>query len=206
MQPRTAFAFAVIMALVGLATGLFFLIRIGFSFLPILLLGAFCVLAYADVLSRAGIGEIAAGLGLGLLPVMGAAVVQGGHYPAAAAAAGIPAFLMTFNLLLLNEFPDETADRTGGRRNLVLLLGRRGAAMVYAAAAILTPVSIAAGVATGVLPVFSLIALLPSVLLVAPLRWAFGGTDKPVPINALGANVAWNLLTNLAMAVTLVIA
>ena len=32
-----------------------------------------------------------------------------------ALAAGVPAFLMTFNLLFLNEFPDEEADRAGGR-------------------------------------------------------------------------------------------
>jgi 1,4-dihydroxy-2-naphthoate octaprenyltransferase len=37
---------------------------------------------------------------------------------------------MTFDLLLLNELPDEEADRAGGRRNLVLILGRRAAALV----------------------------------------------------------------------------
>ena len=54
---------------------------------------------------------------------------------------------MTFNLLLLNEFPDEKADRKGGRRHLVILLGRKGAAVVYAAAALATPLSILVGIA-----------------------------------------------------------
>ncbi len=206
MQPRTARNFAIATALIGLAAGIYFLAEVGIIFLPILVLGAACVLLYADVLARAGVGEIAAGLGLGLLPVMGAAAVQGGHYPAAAVAAGIPAFLMTFNLLLLNEFPDETADRAGGRRNLVIMLGRRGAAPVYSAAAILTPLSIAASVWLGFLPAVSLIAMAPSLLVVPPLRWAFTGPQNPVPIPALGANVAWNLLTNIVVAVTFVIA
>ena len=95
-------------------------------------LGAAAVLFYSNVFARAGLGELFAGLGLGALPVWGSAWVQGQPPGAAALWAGVPAFFMTFDLLLLNEFPDEQADRAGGRRNLVLLLGRRGAALVYA--------------------------------------------------------------------------
>jgi hypothetical protein len=46
----------------------------------------------------------------------------------------------------------------------------------------------------------------PSLLLVAPLRWALGDTSKPVPIPALGMNVAWNLATNSVLAAALVVA
>jgi 1,4-dihydroxy-2-naphthoate octaprenyltransferase len=203
---RAAFVFAIATASAGVLIGIYFLWRIGPILLPILVLGAICVLAYADILSHTSFGEIAAGLGLGLLPVMGAAIVQGKHLPTAAVAAGIPAFFMTFDLLLLNEFPDEMADRTGGRRNLVILLGRRSAALVYSAAALLTPLSIAAAVLMDALPALTLFALLPSLLLLMPLNWAFRSSEKPVPIGAMAANVGWNLLTNTAMAVTLLVA
>jgi 1,4-dihydroxy-2-naphthoate octaprenyltransferase len=203
---QAAYAFAIAMASAGVLIGIYFLWQIGPILLPILVLGAICVLAYADILSHTCIGEIAAGLGLGLLPVMGAAIVQGKHLPAAAVAAAIPAFFMTFNLLLLNEFPDEVADRTGGRRNLVILLGRRSAALVYSAAALLTPLSITIAVLMGALPAVTLFALLPSLLLLMPLNWAFRSSAKPVPIGAMTANVGWNLLTNTALAVTLLIA
>jgi 1,4-dihydroxy-2-naphthoate octaprenyltransferase len=206
MRTETAFAFAVVLALVGLGIGIYLLLQVGLILLPIVILGAICVLAYANILARAGVGEIAAGLGLGLLPVMGTAIVQGGHLSAAATTAGIPAFFMTFNLLLLNEFPDETVDRTGGRVHLVILLGRRGAALVYAAAALLTPLSIVIAVAARTLPPTSLIAAAPSLLLAAPLRWAFRRPEEPVPIGAMAANVVWNLLTNIAMSASLVIA
>jgi hypothetical protein len=46
----------------------------------------------------------------------------------------------------------------------------------------------------------------PSLLLTAPLRWAFGDTREPVPIPALGMNVAWNLATNSVLAAALVVA
>ncbi|MCU0304710.1 MAG: prenyltransferase [Thermoanaerobaculales bacterium] len=206
MSSRTALVFGLACAAVGLAVGLWFMPRIGVALVPLMVLGGVCVLAYTDVLARLGVGEVAAGFGLGAGPVVGTALVQDGSWSRAAVAAGVPAFFMTFNLLFLNEFPDEQADRHGGRRNLVILLGRRRAALVYAAAAIATPLSIAAAVVAGWLPAPALIGALPSLLLFRPLQWAAGDTEQPVPIPALAANVVWNLATNALLAVGLVIA
>ena len=206
MTLETAFVFGAVTAAIGLAIGIWFVAEIGWVLVPILILGAVCVLLYTDVLARLAVGEIAAGFGLGAGPVLGAALVQDGSWSLAAVAASAPAFFMTFNLLLLNEFPDEVADRQGGRRNLVLLLGRHRAALVYAAAALATPASIVAAVMIGWLPAPALLGVLPSLLLVKPLVWAFGDTSKPVPIPAMGANVAWNLATNTLLAVGLVVA
>jgi 1,4-dihydroxy-2-naphthoate octaprenyltransferase len=206
ISSRATLLFGLAAVSVGLGIGVWFLNWVGTPLVPIVALGAVGVLGYTDFLARIGVGEVAAGLGLGGLPVIGTALVQDGVFGQAAIAAGIPATLMTFNLLLLNEFPDEEADRAGGRRNLVILLGRRPAALVYAAAALLTPASIVAAVALSVLPLVSLAAVLPSLLLVQPLRWAFGDTSRPVPIPALGANVTWNLGTNSVLALSLVAA
>jgi 1,4-dihydroxy-2-naphthoate octaprenyltransferase len=113
---------------------------------------------------------------------------------------------MTFNLLLLNEFPDEEADRRGGRRNLVILFGRGAAAWIYVLAGVATPAAIVVAVALGVLPSVCLVAALPSVLLAGPVQWAVRSSSQPVPIPALGANVMWNLATNTLVALTLVVA
>ena len=113
---------------------------------------------------------------------------------------------MTLNLLLLNEFPDESADRKGGRRNLIILLGRKTAAWIYVLAGVATPVSIVAAVVFRVLPPVCLAAVLPSLLLVKPVGWAIRDPAEPVPIPAMGANVVWNLATNTLVAITLVVA
>lgn len=206
LSPRAAFLFGLGAAGVGLAIGIVLLLEVGPILLPLLVVGAVCVLSYTDVLARQGVGEIAAGLGLGALPVIGTALVQTGVLPVEGLAAGVPSFFMTFNLLLLNEFPDEEPDREGGRKNLVHLLGRRGAALVYATAALATPASIAVAAKAGALPKACLVAIVPSLLLALPLRWAFGDTKRPVPNSALAANVAWNLLTNIALAAGLAVA
>jgi 1,4-dihydroxy-2-naphthoate octaprenyltransferase len=206
MSSRAALVYGLVCAVVGLVIGLWFLREVGWVLLPIVLAGAVCVLAYTDVLALLGVGEIAAGFGLGAGPVIGAALVQDGSWSPAAVAAALPAFFMTFNLLLLNEFPDEEADREGGRRNLVILLGRRAAAWIYAIAGIATPLAIVLAVLFGVLPPLCLVAALPSLLLIKPLQWVFADPNSPVPIPALGANVVWNLATNTVMAAALVIA
>ncbi len=206
MGLTTALVFGLVCAGVGLVIGVWFVWKVGWVLLPIMIAGAVAVLAYTDLLARIGIGELAAGFGLGAGPVIGAALVQGGGWSAAAAAASIPAFFMTFNLLFLNEFPDEEADRKGGRSNLVILFGRKTAARIYVLAGLATPAAIVVAVALKTIPVPCLLALLPSLLLVKPLRWAFDDPSEPVPISALGANVVWNLATNTVIAVGFIIA
>jgi 1,4-dihydroxy-2-naphthoate octaprenyltransferase len=200
---RAARLFGLAAAALGLVIGLVLLAAVGWPLVPFLVLGAVSVLAYSDVCARLGLGELLAGLGLGFLPVAGTALVQGGQLGATATAAGIPAFCMTFNLLLLNEFPDEDADRTGGRRNLVLLLGRRGAAAVYSLVGLLAPLSLVLAWQLDWMPAIALVALVPSLMLVPPLRWAFSRPQEDVPIRALASNVAWNLATNSMLAAAL---
>lgn len=201
MSVRGAVTVGVVGSLIGLAVGVYFLSRIGWwPLAAIMVLGAIAVLIYTEVFARSGVGEIFAGLGLGLLPVVGAALVQRGAIGPAAWAAGVPAFFMTFNLLLLNEFPDEEPDRAGGRRNLVLLFGRKTAALIYAAAAIATPLAIVLAVIAGALPALALIGCLPFWFAVPAVRWALTSAKDAVPIPAMAGNVIWNLATNSLLA------
>jgi 1,4-dihydroxy-2-naphthoate polyprenyltransferase len=206
LSVRATRVFAYACAVIGGLIGGWFAMRLGPMFALLMAVGAASVLFYSDVFARIGVGELFAGLGLGALPIWGAAWVQGQPPGPAALWAGVPGFFMTFNLLLLNEFPDEEADRAGGRVNLVLMLGRKGAALVYAAAALLTPASIVVAVILKALPAHALAAVAPSLLLAKPLLWAFGDTREPVPIPALGANVVWNLTTNAVLALAIVVA
>jgi 1,4-dihydroxy-2-naphthoate octaprenyltransferase len=202
LEPQAAVGLGLAAAATGLLCGVWLLLEVGWVLAPFVVVGGVLVLGYTDFLARTGLGEVAAGLGLGALPVLGVALVQEGTIGPAAVAVSLPAFLMTFDLLLLNEFPDEAADRRGGRVNLVLRLGRRGAARAWAGAALLVPLAVGAGAGLGALPRAALWALLPSLLLAPGLRWARRPED-PVPVPAMGGNVAWNLATHLALAAAL---
>jgi 1,4-dihydroxy-2-naphthoate octaprenyltransferase len=118
---------------------------------PLLIIGvvgALSIVLYTPLLTKVGLGEVFAGLGLGLLPIAGTYYVLTGTIDTVAWVSGIPAFLLTYNLLLINEFPDAEADAKGGRRHMVVLLGKKGARWLYAAAEIATYLVIVAGVAS----------------------------------------------------------
>lgn len=203
LSVRAAAIWGLLATAVGLGIGIWFLLQLGLIVLPFIVLAAFSVLAYTHILLRIGLGEFFAGLGLGALPIAGVSLVQDGKIGAAAIAVAIPAFCMTFNLLLLNEFPDEKADRIGKRKHLVILLGRRGAAIVYSMVAIAAPVSIVTSVLLDVFPPIALAAVVPALLLIPVLRWALAQPEKPVPLSAMGNNVVWNLATNVLLAASL---
>lgn len=206
LAPALALAWAIMSSAAGAAIGMYFIAAIGSAMIPIVVMGAASVLLYTDVFARMAIGEVAAGLGLGALPVLGTALVQDGHIGPAAIAAAVPAFLMTFNLLLLNEFPDEQADKAGGRFNLVIALGRPAAARTYLVAAAGVFLSILVAVAMEALPGIAVLAVLPGALLGGPARWALRTPGQPVPTPALGANVIWILSTNTTLAILLSVA
>lgn len=201
LAPTSALYLGLLAAGVGAVIGAYFLYVVGTALLPIVAVGAVSVLFYTDFLTRIGVGEMAAGLGLGSLPVVGVALVQDGTVGTLAYGAAVPAFFLTFNLLLLNEFPDEKPDRRGGRTNLVHLLGRRWAAVAYVLAGLAVPASIVSMVALSVLPGLALVGVLPSVFLARPVRWGIGDPHSDVGVEALRDNVIWVLFTNVFLAV-----
>jgi 1,4-dihydroxy-2-naphthoate octaprenyltransferase len=201
IRPGTARRFGWVALAIGAAVAGWFLVVDGPALVPIIVAGLVLSLGYTGAFAQMGIGEVAAGLGLGFLPVLGTAIAQGAPASDAAWAAAFPAFFMTFNLLLLNEFPDEQADRAGRRKNLVLTLGRRPAALVYVLACAATVGAILFGVGLGAMPRACLLGLLPALALAGPLRWALTTPEQPVPMPALAGNVIWILATNAMLAI-----
>ena len=186
----------------GLFVGLWFLLKLGLVMLPLIIMAAVLVIGYTDIFARIGLGEVAAGLGLGALPVIGSAIVQNGTLDITGIAAGIISFMLTFNLLLLNEFPDRDADQRGGRKNLVLIFGPGKAARIWLAVALCIPALVLLMTALNILPWPCMIASLSVIILKGPIQWAWKGVEETPfpPIPVLAANVYWNLATHALLA------
>ena len=90
-----------------------------------------------------GVGEALIGICYGWLPVAVGFLMQAGELPWSVSLISVPVGLTIFNVILINEFPDEPADRLVGKKTLVVRLGRRGASFLYAAVAALTAGSLA---------------------------------------------------------------
>ncbi len=202
LEPQKVYWLGVGMLAIDAVIALYFCLTKGWALLPVVLLGGAFTYFYTPYLSHWLIGELAAGLGLGSLVVLGAYFVQTGTYswPAVIASLG-PGFL-TANLLLLNEFPDLEADQTVGRRNLVTLLGKVGAARVFTALLLGTYASVVLGVALGLMPIGTLVVLLTLPLARQTILATQAHLRGEAPIEpALGANVMTILSTDLLLTV-----
>jgi 1,4-dihydroxy-2-naphthoate octaprenyltransferase len=189
------------------AIGAYFVRLQGWQLLPLGILGLILLVTYTTWwVYHPTLCLIAPGLGFGILMVMGTHFALTGTYSWAAFVASLlPAFLVS-DLLLLNQFPDVEADRSIGRRHFPITIGRKASSLLYGSVLLLAYLSIIAGVAMKLLPLFSLI-----VLLTAILAWrAYQGASKnaediPALIPSMGMNVIINLATPLLLAVGLFI-
>jgi 1,4-dihydroxy-2-naphthoate octaprenyltransferase len=207
IKPGAAFSVGIGTLAAGLLIGVYFFYDVGFELLPLVLVGAFAVFFYTPLLSRLGIGEAFAGLGLGTLPIMGAYFVQTGVFNLPALVAAIPSFVLTHNLLLLNEFPDAEADKKAGRKHLVISLGKRNAGIYYSFLLVAMYLWIIGAVVLGYMPYPVLISLLTIPKAKAAIKGALNDYDKfEELIPAQGANVQTVLGTHFLLALGFIIA
>lgn len=207
MTPGAVLALGLGALAAGCAIGLYLVFVSGWQLLVIGGVGALLVAGYTPVFTRIGVGEIAAGLGLGLLPVVGVYFLLTGRLDLVAWVSGMPAFFLTYNLLFLNEFPDAEADKAGGRHHMVILLGKKNARWLYAAVEIATYVTIVAGVVAGILTPWALLGLGAGFLAFQAIRGAIGDYDKfEELIPAQAANVMAVLATSALLAVGYLVA
>ena len=132
------------------------------------LIGAALGVAYSATplqLSARGLGELAVGIGFGVLPVVGAAWLQSGTFGLGAFVISLPVSFWVFNILLINEIPDIEADRAAGKRTLPVRWGLKGTGRLYLAANALALLAVAIAVALGFLPTPAI--ALPCLLFVA---------------------------------------
>ncbi len=187
--------------LAAFAIGFYLSWAVGWVLMVYMVIGGLAIVFYTSHLARWLMGELVAGLCLGTLVVLGTYYAQAGILSPGVIWVSIPPGILTGLLLLLNEFPDVEADRRGGRRNLVIMLGWKRAAGVYTVALAAGYLLLALGIILGRVPITVLLAglTLPLAGQAAFRAWKYGDCrEKMTP--ALGANVGVVLGTNLLLA------
>ncbi len=203
LSPRSVLFLGLGAFMLAVPIGIYFISVRGLALLPLFLVGAVLVLAYTSLLTRIGGGmaELAAGLGLGTLPVFGIYYILTGHAAGTAVYASIPSGFLVANLLLLNEFPDAEADKIGKRRTLPIILGARGAAVAYSMLTAAVYVWIVMGVVLKLMPAWTLLGCLTLPMAVKAIAGSFASNDMAKLMPALGANVLVVLLTQLLLGI-----
>jgi 1,4-dihydroxy-2-naphthoate octaprenyltransferase len=206
LKPKQVFWYGTICLILAVPVGIYFTIVQGWQLLPLLVLGALCIVLYTPLILKHRFPEWWAGLGLGTLPVLGAYFVQTGHYTWPAVIASVPSGLLVLDLLLLNEFPDAEADKTAARRTLPITLGAKKAAVIYSSLTILTYVWIIGAVITVTMPIYSLLALLTLPFAIKAIRGSFASGDLNKLVPAMASNVIVVLVTQLLLGIGYILA
>ncbi|HOO71532.1 MAG TPA: prenyltransferase [Spirochaetota bacterium] len=204
---KQALAVGVVTSVAALAIGIFFIIVSGWMLIPLIAAAALCMVLYTPVILKTHWPEWSPGLGLGILPILGLYFIQAGEYTWTVLIASIPSGIMVHNLLLINEFPDIEADRTGGRKTTPVVFGLEAASRLYIAATVMVYVWIVGCViatqvtGTVVMPACCLIALLSLPFAVKAMRGSKQYHDMSRLVPALGDNVIFIMLTHVLLGV-----
>jgi 1,4-dihydroxy-2-naphthoate octaprenyltransferase len=179
---------------------MFFILKTGLMLLPLLVLAMFLIVFYTPLILKMGYPEWSPGLGLGILPVMGAYFVHTGEYTLTAFIASMPSYFLVHNLLLLNEFPDVEADMTVNRRTLPIIIGKKRAAYFFSLVTLLVYIWVIWSVTYHYMPVFTLLSLLTLPIAIHVIKGSFRYDDMEIFLGAMKNNVLLVLLTQALIA------
>jgi 1,4-dihydroxy-2-naphthoate octaprenyltransferase len=121
-------------------------------------------------LSSIGVGEFAVAIAFGVLPVCGAAWLQGAEFGRHLLIYSLPVSAWVAAILLINEVPDIKADGATGKGTLPVRIGLDGTAAVYAGLHVTAVVAVIYLTMVGALPMLA--PLIPLALLFMTLRAA----------------------------------
>jgi 1,4-dihydroxy-2-naphthoate octaprenyltransferase len=166
----------------ALAVGIYLTVRGGWPILAFALLGGAAAIFYVAPPIRwayRGLGELVIALSYGPWMVLGSLYLHTRALSWDALVVSLVPGCLIMGLAIVNAIPDFHQDRLVGKRNLVVRLGRRRAVFLYLALSATGLLVVPVGVATGILPMPCLAALLALPLLVSSGRLALSTYETP---------------------------
>jgi len=198
IPPRTAMAIGLVLLALSAGIGVYFIVITHWQLVILLLISAFFILAYSPLILKQRMGEWSAGFGLGAFPVIGTIFVQMKFYSWEMLAVSIPSAILVHNLLLLNEIPDENADKTAHRKTFPILYGPQATIRYYVYLSLLMYIFLSAGVSLGALPLLCILSFFvaPLVFSIQKVANKTGDMDfsKILPMNVAHIHLTQILL------------
>jgi 1,4-dihydroxy-2-naphthoate octaprenyltransferase len=202
LTPKAVYAAGVIFLVLGAAIGAYFVAVRGVTIAVILGFAVVAIYFYSTSIVNAGLGELFVAI-KGAMIVLGTFYVQSAVIEPAALYVGMIVGILSATVLFVNSFPDFQADRSKGRRTLVILLGKRSAAIAFPIFIIVAYAMIVAGIFLGFAKIYSLISLasIPfAAKSIMSLRKDHESVDGLVP--AMASAVTYSRVTGFLLALS----
>jgi len=183
LKPSSVYRAGIAFLIIGSVIGSYFVITDGIIVGIILGFAILSIYFYSTKIVDSGLGEFFVAV-KGSMIVIGTYYIQSGQITAESILGGVVVGVLSSLVLFIASFPDHDADKSKGRKSLVISVGKEKAAKLFWIFPILSYCAIIIGVSTNLFPILSLITLLTIPLMIKSglgLRKNFDSIDNLVP-------------------------
>ncbi|MDH3311712.1 MAG: prenyltransferase [Nitrosopumilus sp.] len=165
LKPSSVYRAGIAFLFIGSLIGVYFVITDG---IPIAIILGFAILSiyfYSTKIVDSGLGEFFVAV-KGSMIVMGTFFIQSGQINIESILGGIVVGSLSALVLFIASFPDHDADKSKGRKTLVIAVGKEKASKLFWIFPLISYSAIIFGVSTNLFPLLSLISLLSIPLMI----------------------------------------
>ncbi|HJL67821.1 MAG TPA: prenyltransferase [Nitrosopumilus sp.] len=183
LNPTTVYRAGIIFLIIGSLIGSYFVLTDGIIIAIILGFAILSIYFYSTKIVDSGLGEFFVAV-KGSMIVIGAFFIQSGQITIESILAGIVVGALSSMVLFIASFPDHDADKSKGRKTLVISVGKQKAAKLFWIFPIISYCAIVVGVSTGLFPELSLISFFSIPLMIKSgrgLQKNYDSVDDLVP-------------------------
>ena len=205
LKPSSVYRAGVVFLIIGSLIGSYFVITDGILIAIILGFAILSIYFYSTKIVDSGLGEFFVAV-KGSMIVMGTFFIQSGEVTVESILAGIVIGTLSSLVLFIASFPDHDADKSKGRKTLVIVVGKEKAIKLFWLFPLVSYVVILIGVSVNLFPFLSLISLLSFPLMIKSglgLQKNYDAIDNLVPF--MSSTLQFSRLTGILFALSFLI-
>jgi 1,4-dihydroxy-2-naphthoate polyprenyltransferase len=183
LKPSSVYRAGVLFLIIGTIVGGYFVITDGITIAIILGFTILSIYFYSTKIVDSGLGEFFVAV-KGAMIVIGTLFIQSGEISLESIFAGIVVGALSSLVLFIASFPDHDADKSKGRKTLVIIVGKQKAAKLFWVFPLVSYAAIMIGVWMNLFPLISMISFLSFPLVIKSgigLQKNYDSIDNLVP-------------------------
>ena len=205
LKPSTVYRAGILFLIIGSLIGSYFVITDGITIAIILGFAILSIYFYSTKIVDSGLGEFFVAV-KGSMIVIGTFFIQSGAITLESILAGIFVGSLSSLVLFIASFPDHDADKSKGRKTLVISVGKQKAAKLFWIFPLVSYGSILVGISLELFPLVSLISFLSLPLMIksgSGLQKNYNSIDSLVPF--MSSTLMFSRITGALFVVSLLI-
>ena len=205
LKPSSVYRAGVIFLIIGTVVGGYFVITDGITIAIILGFAILSIYFYSTKIVDSGLGEFFVAV-KGAMIVIGTLFIQSGEITIESILAGIVVGALSSLVLFIASFPDHDADKSKGRKTLVIVTGKERAVKLFWIFPLVSYCAILSGVLLQVFPLLSMISFLSIPIMIKSglgLKKHFNSVDNLFPF--MSSTLMFSRLTGVLFVISFLI-